>query len=189
MPVALQKHARDEKYLRAVEQKPLSFAELFAEYAPFVWRVLRHLGTAEADLPDLSQEVFVVIHRKLKTFDGRSTVRSWIYSICIRVASGHRRRAYVRRELPTEKIPEVISAAQQQADLENRRALTYLDSLLSALSPEKRQVFLLYEIEELTMSEVADALNCPLTTAFSRLYAARNELATAIRRSRAKGRL
>jgi RNA polymerase sigma-70 factor, ECF subfamily len=171
---------------REGEQK--SFAELFTEYAPFIWRVLWHLGVREADLPDLAQEVFVVVHRKLNSFNAHSTFRSWIYGICIRTASVYRRRAHIRREIITDEIEEMRVPARQIADLENRRALEYLDSLLSELSPEKREVYILYEIEELTMAEVAEAIDCPLSTAYSRLYAAREEIIQADKRGRIKGR-
>lgn len=150
-----------------------TFAAVFTENAPFVWRALRRLGVREADVPDVCQDVFVVVHRKLPGFEGRSTLRSWIYGICIRTAADHRRRAHVRHEMPTPDPPEGEVAATQTIAVERRQARALLDTALDLLDEDKRAVFVLYEVEELTMSEVAEAVGCPLQTAYSRLHAAR----------------
>jgi len=153
-----------------------SFATIFREHAPLVWRALRRLGVREADVEDLSQEVFVIVHRKLPTFEGRSALSTWIYGICVRVASDHRKRAHVRRELPTERLPDERHSAPQIEELEREQARALLDRALAVLDDDKRAVFVLYEIEELEMPEVAEALGCPLQTAYSRLYAARKKV-------------
>jgi RNA polymerase sigma-70 factor (ECF subfamily) len=161
----------------------LRFADVFRENAPYVWRVLRRLGVREADVEDLCQEVFVVVHRKLPEFEGRSSVRTWIYGICVRVASDHRRRAHVRREQPTENLPEEPHSAPQIKDLEREQARALLDRALADLDDDKRAVFVLYEIEQLDMKAVAQAVGCPLQTAYSRLHAARKRVEEIIHRS------
>ncbi len=148
-------------------------ASVFRAHGPFVWRVLRKLGIPEADVPDLCQEVFVVVHRKLPEFEGRSSLTTWLYGICLRTASDHRRRARVRREEVTDRVPEGRESAPQAKDLARRQARALLDAALEDLDEDKRAVFVLYEIEELTMAQVAEAVGCPLQTAYSRLYAAR----------------
>ena len=188
MSVAVQKSTKEQDITRIAQQVSLSFTEIFVDYASFVWRVLRHLGVREADLPDLSQEVFVVIHKKIETYNQSSTLRSWIYGICVRIASVYRRSARIRKEVFTDAAPDEESPAQQLADLDNRRALEYLDSLLSELEPEKRTVYVLYELEELTMAEVTAAVNCPLSTAYSRLYTAREQIVAADKRRQRKRR-
>jgi RNA polymerase sigma-70 factor (ECF subfamily) len=68
--------------------------------APFVWRALRHLGVRRADLPDVCQEVFIVVHRRLPDFDTtKSSLSTWIYGICMRTASQYRRRSPHFREV------------------------------------------------------------------------------------------
>jgi RNA polymerase sigma-70 factor, ECF subfamily len=153
-----------------------SFAEIFREHAPRVWRALRRLGIAEADVEDLCQEVFVVVHRKLPEFEGRSTLGTWIYGIAVRVAADHRRRAHVRRERAVEAVPEGRQSAPQLEDLARERARVMLDEALDSLDDDKRAVFVLYEIEQLAMPAIADAVDCPLQTAYSRLYAARKQV-------------
>ncbi len=149
-----------------------AFAEVFRQHAPFVWRALRRLGVAEADVEDVCQEVFMVVTRKLGSFEGRSALRTWIYGICARTASDYRRRA-VRREIATEEVPVGGVDGQQDRALLEKEARRTLDRILDQLDEDKRAVFVLYEIEELTMADVAEALACPLQTAYSRLHAAR----------------
>lgn len=152
------------------------FEELFRTHAPSVWRVLRRLGVREADVEDQCQEVFVVVHRKLAEFEGRSQFKTWIYGICLRVASDYRRRAHVRREEPTADVPEQQHSPPQARLLERAQARALLDAALAELDEDKRAVFVLYEIEEVPMAEVALAAGCPLQTAYSRLHAARRRV-------------
>jgi RNA polymerase sigma-70 factor (ECF subfamily) len=154
--------------------------QVFDEHARFVWRTVRHLGVPDSDIADVCQDVFVTVHRKLATFEGRSGLRTWLYAICLRVCSEHRRRAYNRRERahaePLSERP-IDSARQPDTQVEQRNRVL---SLLDLLDDEKRAVLVLYEIEGLTMKEVAEVVGCPLQTAYSRLHAARERLANAM---------
>ena len=150
-----------------------SLRQIFDEHARYIWRTLRHLGIPEADTPDLCQEVFVTVHRRLSSFEGRSSLRTWLYGICIRVASEHRRRPHVRRETPLSEPPIGFSEQHDMGPdsaLEQRSAV---QRLLAVLDEDKRQVVVLYEIEGFSMKEVAEIIQCPLQTAYSRLHAAR----------------
>lgn len=168
--------------MEAAATSASAFRAVFTEHAPLVWRALRRLGVAESDVEDLAQEVFVVVHRKLPEFEGRSALSTWIYGICVRVASDHRRRAHVRREQPTDRVPDERQSAPQLKELEREQARRLLDAALDTLDEDKRAVFVLYEIEQLDMPEVADAVGCPLQTAYSRLYAARKKVESEVRR-------
>ncbi|HEV8548517.1 MAG TPA: RNA polymerase sigma factor [Polyangiaceae bacterium] len=169
------------------ERTRLEVRAVFDEHARYVWRALRHLGVPEADVEDLSQEVFVVVQRKLGEFEGRSEVRTWLYGICLRVASDFRRRAHVRRERAHPDPSEGLAAAPGQnpdVQVETRRAL---QALLDELDDDKRVVLVLYELEGLTMKEVAEVVGCPLQTAYSRLHAARERLAAVAKARRTEG--
>lgn len=165
-----------------------SFDRVFADHAPLVWRALRRLGVPPADIEDVCQEVFTTVHRRLPTFEGRSPLSTWIYGICVRLAWTYRRTQRRRRETVVETMPEASVDAPQDVALERRRALAFADSVLDALDDDKRAVFVLYEIEELPMKEVAEAVGCPLHTAYARLYAARRDFEAAVRRADAQGR-
>lgn len=158
------------------------FATVFREHAPSVWRFLRRLGVPESDVEDVCQEVFVVVHRKLPSFEGRSALSTWIFGIAHRVASDYRKKAYVRREQPSDDLPDERRSAPQLAELEREQARQLLDDALAELSEDKRAVFVLYEIEEQPMPGIAQTLALPVQTAYSRLYAARREVEAAVRR-------
>lgn len=158
-----------------------SFEQVFHAHAPRVWRVLRRLGVREGDVEDQCQEVFVVVHRKLGEFEGRSKVSTWIHGICLRVASDYRRRAHVRHEEPTAEPPEAQHSPPQVRLLQHAQERALLDAALADLDDDKRAVFVLYEIEEVPMAEVAEAAGCPLQTAYSRLHAARRQVQEALR--------
>jgi RNA polymerase sigma-70 factor (ECF subfamily) len=141
------------------------------------------MGVAEADAPDASQDVFLVVHRRLKDFDNRAGLRPWLYGICAKVASDLRRRAHVRHEEPVAKLPERGSAPSQDREVERRQTRERLEAVLSSLDAKKREAFVLFELEELSLAEVAQAVGCPLQTAYSRLQAARDAVQTAFVRA------
>jgi RNA polymerase sigma-70 factor (ECF subfamily) len=151
---------------------------VFQEHSAFAWRLLARLGVEPRDVPDVCQEVFIVVHRRLADFDAeRSSLRTWVYGICVRAASEYRRRHPNRRE--SELDPGDFTApGQPDSELEAQRAWQRLAHVLAAMDPLKRQVFVLYELEALPMSEVATILQCPEQTAYSRLHAARRLVLT-----------
>jgi len=156
--------------------------QVFDAHAAYALRVLRYLGVREADLHDVCQEVFITVHRKLDAFEGRSEVRTWLYAICRNAASDYRRRAHVRREVPAEE-PE--RGAPELASLEpvsRLEARSRLQLALDALDERARELFVLYEIEGLTMPEIAEVLECPVQTLYSRLHAARKAVLSALGR-------
>jgi RNA polymerase sigma-70 factor, ECF subfamily len=159
----------------------LSFDALFEEYASFVWRVLGRLGVRRSDVADASQEVFLVVHRRLASFEGRSSIKSWIYGICVKVAAGHRRQARGTHD-ELDEDSRRVDASSQEHELDQSRAREQLRQVLAQLDSDKREVFVLYELEELSMPEVAEALGCPVTTAYSRLHAARKIVRAAFAR-------
>jgi RNA polymerase sigma-70 factor, ECF subfamily len=164
----------------AVAEHGPSFRAVFEAHARFVWRSLLGLGVQESDVPDASQQVFVVLQAKLDRLDEGCALGTFIYGICLRVASDFRRRAHVRRERLCASPPEQSAPPPQEVIVSNREALTRLRDVLSGLETGQREVFVLYEIEELAMAEVARAVGCPLQTAYSRLHAARRAVAEAL---------
>jgi RNA polymerase sigma-70 factor, ECF subfamily len=158
----------------------IDFAEVYRTHFPFVWRSLRRLGVPEPRLDDAAQEVFVVIHRRLAGFEGRSSLKSWIFGIVARISSEERRSAkrHPERELPedlmaSERFDPYEATAQAQA-----KKLVY--DLLDSLDDGKRSVFILAELEQMTVPEIAEALSLNLNTAYSRLRAARREFESAL---------
>jgi RNA polymerase sigma-70 factor (ECF subfamily) len=170
----------------AVEIPP--FAEVFRTYSSFVWRVLLRLGVAESDVDDVAQEVFLGVHRNLSRFEGRCSLRTWVYGICHRRAVDYRRRASVRPELYSDDPPEQGVAADQEQGFALSQARQQLARVLDGLDEEKRTVFVLFDIEGVPMDEVAEIVGCPLQTAYSRLYAARRKVEATLARQRTERR-
>jgi RNA polymerase sigma-70 factor (ECF subfamily) len=153
----------------------LSFAEIFRQHARYLWRALLGLGVRASDVDDVCQEVLLIVHRRLPDFDGRA-LRSWLYAICLRVASEYRRSARVRREIVVAELPEAHTEESQLDAVFTNELCEHLLSSLDQLDQDKRAAFVLYEIEELSLREVAEAMDCPLQTAYSRLQAARAQV-------------
>jgi RNA polymerase sigma-70 factor, ECF subfamily len=158
-------------------------ATVIRENAPFVWRVLRYLGISDSQLEDLSQEVFIIVLRQLGQFEGRSVLRTWLFAICQRVAAAARRRGQMNRELLFEELPEVGADAEQEETVWLKQSYDRLLHLLSKLDEEHRLVFVLYEIEELEMDEIARMVGAPTTTCYSRLQVARDKVQALVRRT------
>ena len=158
----------------------MAFRQLFDAHARYVWRSLLGFGVTESDVADASQQVFVVLHRKLDLIEPGCAIRTFIYGICMRVAADFRGRAHLRRERLYADPPDEILPATQERQLSERQALQLLEQALDRLDPAQRTVFVLYEIEEQTMPEIARALGCPLQTAYSRLHAARRSVVAAM---------
>lgn len=162
-------------------------AEVYAAHGRIVWRVLRRLGVPESEIEDAAQEVFVVVHRKLADFAGRSSLRTWVCGIAVRCALEHRRR-HARREEPTDDIDLAATDASPIESLEQREARAMLERILASLDDAKRAVFVLYELEGLSMNEVAEVVGCPLQTAYSRLHAGRAHVDAAVARMSARAK-
>jgi len=163
---------------RAVTHAPdLSFAEVFRQHARYLWRALLGLGVRPADVDDVCQEVLLVVHRRLPEFDGRA-LRSWLYAICLRVSSEYRRSARIRREISVAEPPDSVLTSGPHEDVQVRELWDRLLVGLDQLDEDKRAAFVLYEIEELTVREISEAMGCPLQTAYSRLNAAREHMKT-----------
>ncbi len=156
-------------------------AQVYRQHVQYVWRSLRHLGVQSSDLEDVCHDVFLVVGRKLPTFEQRSSLRTWIYGICLRTASDYRSRAFRRREVLHDEILDKTYGADQEDRTARHQVRNRLIELLDQLPDEQREVFVLYEIEELPMREVASATGSPLQTAYSRLHAARRELKDKLR--------
>jgi RNA polymerase sigma-70 factor, ECF subfamily len=166
----------------------LRFDAVYDEWFDFVWRSARRLGVHEAALDDVAQDVFLVVYRRLAEFEGRSSLKTWLFGITLRVVADWRRtkrRKGGLSELPPE---ETLACARSgpSDDLERSQSARLLHALLAELDDEKREVFVMIELEELTAPEVASMLAVPLNTVYSRLRVAREDFERALSRYRAK---
>ena len=153
---------------------PLYLARIYDQHAAFVWRTVRLLGVPAAACDDAVQEVFLVVHRRLREFEGRASVRTWLYAIARGVALNLRRQSRRREQRETRAGDIEPPAAPGPHELvERAEAGRLLVELVATLDPDKRDVFVLVEVEQVPVPEVARLLDLPLNTAYSRLRAAR----------------
>jgi RNA polymerase sigma-70 factor (ECF subfamily) len=167
---------------------PLDLLTVHATHADLVWCSLQRLGVRPADLEDMFQEVFIVVHRRLHTFDGSSQLSTWLFGICLRIAAAYRRRASFRRETPTDVMPEPEGTpVSEGADevIAASEARLALERVLDAMDLEKRAVLVMFEIDELPSSEIAALLGVPVGTVWSRLHAARKQFQRILSRRKA----
>lgn len=156
-----------------------AFAEVYREFATVVWRNLRRLGVPEPLIEDAVQDVFLVIHRRLSEFEGRSSMRTWIFGIVLRVASRHRQRARDDAERASPVPSALLEALQAPSGhgphelLVQRQASELLQQVLAELEEDKRAMLVMVDLEQTTVIEAAEALEININTAYSRLRAAR----------------
>ncbi len=159
-----------------LEMSAMEPAEVVRRHGAYVGRVVRYLGVAETDIADACQEVFVVVLRRIDSVQSEARIQSWLYGICLRVASNYRRGIRRRREVSSEMLPEWPTEPTQHRDVQRMQARALLLRLLDELDEAKRAVFVMHEIEQLPMPAVAKLLGIPLGTGYSRLRAARQQL-------------
>lgn len=164
-----------------------SLRRIVDEHGTFVCRSLRILGVSDSDLDDMVQEVFVVVHRLLHDYEERGRTRAWLYSICKRVARDERRKLVRWRREVTGDLPEVQADATQLERLDRIQTLALGRRLLARLTPEQREVFWLYEVEELPVPAIAKALGWHVQTTYSRLHRARQLILAEVERAKESG--
>jgi RNA polymerase sigma-70 factor (ECF subfamily) len=162
---------------------PPAIAEVYDAHFRFVWRCLRSLGVPDAALDDALQDV--VVQRKLSTFEGRSELRTWLYAIALRI--GRRYRARARSEGSRVEIEEEpIEGGDGESVLEQSERLALARRALDALDDEKREVFVLAQVEQMSAPEIGAITGVSVNTVYSRLRAARAAFAAEVRRIEAR---
>ncbi len=169
-----------------------NFDEIYESMVQYVWNIVSRMGVHRSDAEDVVQEVFVIVHRRLDDFEGRAQLKTWVFKIAVHVVQ-HYFRTHARKpgDRATAKGTEIHSLVERQesgpaAEVERRERLRTLDRLLDQLDEPKRAVFVLAEIEQLTMSEIAEIVELNANTVASRLRAARQGFEKALSRFRAR---
>lgn len=156
-------------------KREVRLRRLVDTYVGLVARVLRNAGTAEADIDDDVQRVFITLANRLD--DVRvGAEKSFLVQTAFNMAAHARRTAARRRETLMDSPPELPDRlAGPEEVVEQRQVRRTLDRILDLMEAELREVFVLYEFEEMTMAEIAAILAIPSGTVASRLRRARVE--------------
>ncbi len=168
---AAQAHRRDDA---------ASFRRLFDEQHAFVWRSLLHLGVSAAWVDDAVQEVFLVVHRRLDTYDRALPLRAWLWGIARNVAA-NQKRALGREERRRDALATERGESPEHS-LERARELRFVREILLTLDEPLRDVLVLSDVEGLTAPEIAAALEVNVNTIYSRLRIARQRFADTARK-------
>jgi RNA polymerase sigma-70 factor (ECF subfamily) len=182
----------EPRALASLREEPAAFEAIYDEHLDFVWRSARRLGVPEGHLEDVAQDVFVVVHRRLAEYDGRASLRGWLFGIVAHVVRNHRRR-FLRKGAPCVEFDETSAApasfgavAPPHEAMEVTERVRLLFDLLNELDQHKREVLVLAQLEELSVPEIAASLGLNVNTASSRLRAARRAFEEAFARHRAR---
>ncbi|MGO8993657.1 MAG: RNA polymerase sigma factor [Polyangiaceae bacterium] len=170
------------------------FEEVYGEHFPFVWRSVRRLGVDSSAVDDVVQEIFLVVHRRLAEFEARSSMKTWLFGVVLRVVRQHRRT--LRRkpaqlgggaamDPDVERVRDTAERGPHERAAE-REAVRTLHAILDELDDDKREVFVLSELEQMTVPEIAEAVETNVNTVYSRLRAARRDFDQAVLRYRAR---
>lgn len=170
----------------ARSERPLprkNFREIYDAHLPLVWRTLRRFGVPDAALDDAVQDVFTVVHTKIDGFEGRSSMKTWLFGIARRIARNHRDKG--REKLLGAERNFESTLPSHPAEAEKLERVRFLYRLLDQLPTERREIFVLVEIEELTVAEASDVLEENPNTLASRLKRARQDLKDLLARAQA----
>jgi RNA polymerase sigma-70 factor, ECF subfamily len=169
-----------------------SFDDLYEQHFAFVWRSARRLGINDSALEDVAQEVFLVVHRRLDSLERGALLRSWLFSIVVRVVSDARRSlrrkpanlgGSARSSLDVDGIG--TSAASPEDSLARVEARRVMDAVLDGMTDPRRQVFILAELEQMSVPDIAAAVGANVNTVYARLRAARADFEQGVARARA----
>jgi RNA polymerase sigma-70 factor, ECF subfamily len=156
----------------------LEFEAVYAQHFDFIWRSVRGLGVPLGAVDDVTQDIFVIVHRKLDSLASPDALRSWLFGIARRVCKDHRRSATRRGihvTLDNNRDVDITSDPQQRAA--HRQALRVVERFADSLDDERRALFFLAFVEGLPTADVAVTLELNPSTTYSRVRALRAELA------------
>lgn len=161
--------SEDTWLARMREGDPLAFEALYELHQPRVLAMALHRGCPEPEAEDVVHEVFMALWRRPPPLGATTKLSTWLYRVTAnKVASLHRRRA-VRRALtgwwtpPAEVLPPDLAAREE------------VRAVLEHMAPKKREVLVLFELEERSGEEIAELLGCRINTVWTRLHHARAE--------------
>lgn len=148
----------------------------YQHHAPFIGRMIERLTGSGAHVDDLLQETFIIAFKKQSSLTDAEGTRSWLYTIAANLCRRHRRssrRFGLFQSRITNESPEIVQRPDQQ--LEQQQAATFVHTLLEELPFKQREVFVLYELEELDGEQISQTLDIPLGTVWTRLHHARTK--------------
>jgi RNA polymerase sigma-70 factor, ECF subfamily len=184
IPAARAQDSTDPEFPRLTSDEQKRLAAMLSALYPSAWRVGRRLGLSGAQADEIAQESFAVAARKLPSIEPGHE-RAFVLEVALRLANNIRRSLANRLEHVSDSadIPEPVDAQPlAEQTLVRKQRCERLDHVLDSMSDAHRDVLMLYEIEGLTLPEIAETLAIPRGTAASRLRRARAEFSRKVRK-------
>ncbi len=155
---------------------PLTLEGVYRDHFDFVFRKAARIGGPSIDAEDIAQEVFLIVARKLGTFDGSSLLTTWLYGITFNVVRSTRRRLRLRHLFDYSDHDEsVVIRSIDTVEVMQAHKIAY--EILDKLAPKKREAFILAEFEGHSCEEIGLLVGAKTETVWSRLHYARQEFA------------
>src|SRR6185312_8547800 len=179
-------------YLRQARSAPSSAASehecvaAFDRELSYLFTTLRRLGARPPEIEDLAQEVFLVLHKNWASVDKARPLRPYLFGVAFRVFCAHARRR--RREIPTDRVEILDESVSPEGLLERKQATALLLAALERVPLRRRAVLVMYELDDVPISEISRRLSMSEFGTYSRLRKGRKELLVAVRRLMGKGR-
>jgi len=175
-----------------LRQTAAGFDAIYDGMVDYVWNVVRRMGVPASDAEDVVQEVFVAVYRRLAEFEGRAQLKTWVFSIAVHFVQ-HHFRTHGRKpgNRATAKGTEIDVLVDHRengpvSQIERAEGYDALDRVLAELDEPKRLVFVLAELEQMTLSEIGEVVGANSNTVATRLRAARQAFEKALARFRAR---
>jgi len=167
---------------------PAGFEAIYESMVDYVWNVVCRMGVPQADSEDVVQEVFVTVFRRLGEFEGRAQLKTWVFTIAVHLVQ-HYFRTHARKpgDRASAKGTEIQSLVDQRDNgpanqIERQDRYDVLNRVLDQLDEAKRLVFVLAELEQLTLVEIGEIVGANPNTVATRLRAARQAFEKALAR-------
>lgn len=153
-----------------------AFRELYAQHQRQVARQLAFL-VPRSDLEDVLQDVFIEVFRSIKRFEGKSAFTTWLYRVTVHVAMKSRRKHTRSRLDVVEDVPEQVDERPRPEDVSlSAERQARVEELLEQLSPKKRAVLVMHDLQGVDAQTIAQVLDTNILTVRTRLFYARREL-------------
>ena len=168
-----------------------AFEEIYRSHHRRVFNQCLRMTRNVSEAEDLTQDVFLQLHRKLKTFRGESAFTTWLHRLTMNVVLMHFRKTAARPDQRTDQVPEQLEFASRSVGSESSVILNriYLDEALRQLSPGYRAVLILHDVEGYEHNQISELLGCAVGTSKSQLHKARRKLRRLLKKRATRGRL
>ena len=165
-----------------------TWEQIYAAHFDFVWRSLRRLGVAEPNVDDATQDVFLIVFRRLGEFEERSSIKTWLFGIAYHVARRSRQRFARACTAPPELLQDTVgpAAPDPQSAALRSEAKRIVYRILDSMPADKRDVFVMAELEQMSAPEIAEIIDISVNTVYSRLRSARRDFEAAARREQGR---